>query len=560
MTKRFASTILGRLMIGLLVLLLIFGNLFLVMSLDIFGSPLPFAFGLILEIILLVLLSYNLIRAFKSPLRIITSILCSAGEGVLRNSFVKRFGKKYPLMNKWLANRFDNTKPRGLVLTTGVFISLIFLIKFACILQSVVTHGSITRIDTRIINLMPNIRTPLQTSFFRDVTFAANAEAIILLVIVVVVVLWRARQRLLAGYFFAAYVAQEGGGYVLKHIVQRARPDRSLSLYKEDSFSFPSGHVQRATVIYGLLAYLLYRSFKSTTLRLWIIISYLVSVVLVALSRVYLGVHYPSDVIASVFIGASLLTLIITGLEIAIRYRLRGVTIKKFGSKWLALVPAIIVILSIIAGPYLIKLSVVNSNPTIRKLEQVDTENVKKLPLYSETLTGKRMEPINFIYFGSAKQIEQQFFTHGWYKADPSTLSNTLRALAVGFQGDQYLNAPVTPSYLDAQPETLAFQQPTQANTLRQRHHTRLWRTNFKLTDGTEIWEATASYDESIELSSSGWIPTHRIDPNVDGERTYIIKSLQLNANYLPVVHPQSGKNAGGDTFFTDGQAAVVRL
>ena len=96
---------------------------------------------------------------------------------------------------------------------------------------------------------------------------------------------------------------------------------------------------------------------------------------------------------------------------------------------------------------------------------------------------------------------------------------------------------------------------------LSQRHHTRLWRTDFRLSDNTEIWVATASFDEGIEFAGPAKLPTHRIDPNIDAERNYILSSLGLkNEDYLQVVKAQAGKNANGDTFFTDGKAVVVKL
>jgi len=170
------------------------------------------------------------------------------------------------------------------------------------------------------------------------------------------------------------------------------------------------------------------------------------------------------------------------------------------------------------------------------------------------------MEPINFIYVGYEDQIVSTFETHGWYKADASTLSNTLKAFAVGFQGRQYITAPVTPSYLNFKPENLAFEQSTQTHSLRQRHHTRLWRTEYALADGRPIWVATASFDEGIEFAGAAKLPTHHIDPNIDAERAYITKSLGLETNLVTVVQPQLGKNASGDGFFTDGKAALINL
>ncbi|MCZ2404704.1 LssY C-terminal domain-containing protein [Paenarthrobacter sp. Z7-10] len=170
------------------------------------------------------------------------------------------------------------------------------------------------------------------------------------------------------------------------------------------------------------------------------------------------------------------------------------------------------------------------------------------------------MEPINFIYLGSQVQIENLFKQAGWYKADPSTLSNTLQAILVAVRNDQYLTAPVTPSYLDARPETVAFEKPTDANTLVQRHHTRIWRTNFTI-GGQPVWVATASFDRGIGIGTKSGLPTHHIDPNVDTERAYILQSLKVsNPRLVHVTDAQLGHNATGDGFFTDGQAAVLDL
>ncbi len=547
--------------IGLGGLLLLVGNVYIVKSLIVFGSPLLFAIGIAIELILLVIVAHSLIRLLHVPIKIAVSIIRSAWSGVATNEYVRRFRSSHRSISTWLVGRLSPKQPTGLYLTLGVITALVVFSGFINVLQNVVGHGSLTQIDVRIANLMPYIRTPLQTTFFRFVTFLDNGQSIVLLVALAGGILWRARQRLAAVSFIAALLIGEVGSYIPKHLVGRMRPDPALSLYKQGTFSFPSGHVIRSTILSGLLAYLLFRSFRSTLSRYLIIGGYVISVALVALSRVYLGVHYPSDVIASVFLGGSILVLFITGIEILTRYKLWQQKPTSFRSRRLLAIPPILLVVSLLLSPVSIHLTTMHKTTILRTIQAINETTTKSLPVYSETLTGKTMEPINFIYLGSRGQIQHQFLSHGWYKADPSTVSNTLKALAVGFQGRQYLNAPVTPSYLASQPETLAFQQPTQSNTLRQRHHTRLWRTNFRLPDGSEVWVATASYDEGIEFSGSAKIPTHHIDPNVDAERDYITRSLQLDVmQYLQVVKAQAGKNAGGDIFFTDGRAVVTKL
>lgn len=170
------------------------------------------------------------------------------------------------------------------------------------------------------------------------------------------------------------------------------------------------------------------------------------------------------------------------------------------------------------------------------------------------------MEPATFIFVGTRSQLLGAFHDAGWERADPSNAANTLRALAVGFQGGQYPTAPVTPSFIDTQPETVAFQKATAANTLRRRHHIRIWLTAYTAPDGRPIWEATASYDDGIELAPNGKLPTHHIDPDIDAERAYITGSLGRPGKLITLTHPQMGQNASGDGFFTDGRAELIQL
>lgn len=503
---------------------------------------------------------YAVIRSLASTQNIIKSLGLSVLGGLAKNDYVKKVSKSKSPIYKWLIGRLKRRTPFGLRLTVTLIIAGFLLANFVSILITVKSKGSFTNIDTRILNQIPNIRTPLQDTIFRTITMLANTEAAILLTITAAAVLWRKHQRLLAIFFIFVSAGEESVTYVIKHLVGRMRPDRVLSLFEENSYSFPSGHVVRATVLFGLIAYLIYKSYVSTRIRLATGAIYLLSVFLVALSRVYLGVHYPTDVWGSVLLGGTLLTLVIGVLEITSRHKVFGLKRVNVINRTIVAVPVILVIFALLSAPVFVRFSPVMITPAFKTLQSINDKSVQQLPLYSETLTGTRMEPISFIYVGYQDQIVQLFKSHNWEKADPSTINNTLRALAVGLQGRQYSTAPVTPSYLNSKPEKIAFEKSTELHSLRQRHHTRLWQTGYALADGRPIWVATASFDEGIEFAGSAKLPTHHIDPNIDAERTYIIKSLELPEKLISVVKPQLGKNASGDGFFTDGKAQLIEL
>jgi membrane-associated phospholipid phosphatase len=546
--------------ITLVSVILLIINVYAVKAFTVFGSPLLFLTALIAEIILFIILIFSLFRLLSTPETIFGSLLRSILYGLATNTYIKKLLQSKSATICWVKKRFEYNNPYGLTLTVTTLISLFFLFNFLNILLNVVTNGSLTHIDLRILNVIPSLRTPLQTSFFRYITILANSETIILMILIVAVILWRKQQKLLAGFVILVTLIQEAITFVFKHIAHRLRPELALRLIKENSYSFPSGHAVRATVLFGLVSYFIYKSYTGTKARVATVTSYILIVFLIAISRVYLGVHYPSDVWGGILLGSTLLIAFVGVLEICSYY---AVVQKKkivISNRSIIIIPLILVVFSGIATPFLIRIKPVLATPSFITIQSLDPMTIQKLPVYSETLTGGRMEPINFIYVGYEDQIRKIFDAHNWYTADHSTVANTLKALAVGFQGRLYLTAPVTPSYLNFKPENIAFEQSTETHSLKQRHHTRIWRTDYALPDGRPVWVATASFDEGIEFAGTAKLPTHRINPNIDAERTYITNSLEVQSNLLDVVPPQIGKNASGDGFFTDGKAEFINL
>ena len=98
---------------------------------------------------------------------------------------------------------------------------------------------------------------------------------------------------------------------ILKYIVQRNRPE-GYRLIDESGYSFPSGHSMVSTAFYGFLIYLVIKKVKNKYLKNFLVILLSILIILIGFSRVYLGVHYASDVIAGFFISIAYLILFIT--------------------------------------------------------------------------------------------------------------------------------------------------------------------------------------------------------------------------------------------------------
>lgn len=98
---------------------------------------------------------------------------------------------------------------------------------------------------------------------------------------------------------------------VMKLHFKRLRPDVPWAFVHEHSFSFPSGHSVMAMVMYGVIVYRTYEKLRSKWAKALLVVAALLMVVGIGLSRVYLGVHYPSDVLGGYFVGAVWLAAVI---------------------------------------------------------------------------------------------------------------------------------------------------------------------------------------------------------------------------------------------------------
>lgn len=144
------------------------------------------------------------------------------------------------------------------------------------------------------------------TLLFRAITHLIDIPVIITWVLIVAFIFYR-KQWKLESYLMLGNLTLAGILIVtFKNIYQRPRPE-IVHLVEEKGFSFPSGHSLAVTIMVGTLIVILSQRIKNTTWRKVVQILLSLYLVSVLVSRVYLGVHYPSDVIASLCVGLGVL-------------------------------------------------------------------------------------------------------------------------------------------------------------------------------------------------------------------------------------------------------------
>jgi undecaprenyl-diphosphatase len=212
----------------------------------------------------------------------------------------------------------------GLHFTVGIVLILCAALAFGEIAEDVVEGDTITLIDVQLAHWFR--QRAMQGSGFTDaMLFITHWNGIVgASVMGVLLALWFWYRK--AHYWLVvALVAVPGGmllNVALKHIFRRARPTLEDPLLTLSTYSFPSGHTAAATVFYGLLACYLVRRAQSWPARLSVIAACVLMVMLVALSRMYLGVHYLSDVLAAAAEGAAWLAVCITAVSTLQRRRM----------------------------------------------------------------------------------------------------------------------------------------------------------------------------------------------------------------------------------------------
>ena len=154
-----------------------------------------------------------------------------------------------------------------------------------------------------------NWRNPLATKVFSVFNYFGHWSIVLLFSFFLLIVGEILRQRRKASLFLLAIVLTLGVSEIAKYLFQRSRPNLNLALVSAQGYSFPSNHAVIAVVFYGLFSYFLFQFLKREWLKKILILSLAVLIFLIGGARIYLGVHWFSDIIGGWSLGLSLFIL-----------------------------------------------------------------------------------------------------------------------------------------------------------------------------------------------------------------------------------------------------------
>lgn len=177
--------------------------------------------------------------------------------------------------------------------------------------------GPIIALDIRVANFFFEFRNTELVSFFTGVTLLGDWQIVVGVAALVSLLLWLWPRRVYIIPLWVAIISSELFTFLLKTALHRPRPQ--LAYYLENGFSFPSGHATIAIAFYGFLIYIFLKEEKNWGQKVSVVFVGLLIILAIGLSRLYLGVHYLSDVgggylsgLLGLIIGIALLKLCFT--------------------------------------------------------------------------------------------------------------------------------------------------------------------------------------------------------------------------------------------------------
>lgn len=428
-----------------------------------------------------------------------------------------------------VAALLDPTRPEYRVLLVFAVVLIAAAWTFAGIIEDVVTADPLVVVDKWVYQRLQGLRTPLGDSVMIAITQLGDAAVILPVIIVVLVWLcwkhaWRALVYWLAAASFAAVLT-----VVLKAGFGLPRP---LPLYDGSvAFGFPSGHAAMSIVVFGFLAAITAREFSGRG-QLIVFTVMVILAGLIAFSRLYLGVHWMSDVLGGLSFGVAWVALL--GMAYL---RRPGASVSARG-----MLAAAATALIVSAGVHAAKQRATDTlryavRPAATPLAEPDWWNQgwQNLPAWRIDIEGEYEQPLSVQWAGSLDNLRARLVARGWHEALPLTRKNLLFWLDTRLTAMQL---PLLPRVHDGHYEALALVYPVDGKP-DQRMVLRLWSSEKMLQAPlTPIWVGTVT-EENISRPL-GWFNLPMDSQDFNAPRRVLFESLSglqaqlVNRNDVP--------------------------
>lgn len=221
-------------------------------------------------------------------------------------------------------------------------------------------------------------------------------------------------------------------------------------------------------------------------------------------------------------------------------------------------------------GSFTVQFSLVKSAPKgaatySGRLPVLGDSYFARIPRRVSDRFGDPGDRVNFAIVGTEDQVKDALNTAGWVIVDKDVRDTVLKGAIATFSKQAYLTIPMSPLQLFGRNQDYGFAHAEPLAVVTQRHHFRLWKSPND-ADGSTVWVGAGTHDIGFDRDQRNNGLTHKIDPDTDKERDFIVETLEqtgavVKTDYFtPKDTITKAKTAHGEEFFSDGRISIIWL
>ena len=214
-----------------------------------------------------------------------------------------------------------------------------------------------------------------------------------------------------------------------------------------------------------------------------------------------------------------------------------------------------------------VEITPVTVNPAAANilLPQIPANILDQLPKRVLDKDGNKGDAVNFFIIGAETRLKEAYRNAGWALVDKTPRDAILHGLLATLSKQVYVQMPMSELIMFGRTQDFGFAHAEPVQVFSTRHHLRIWKSPYQIA-GQPLWIGAATHDIGFEKDRRNNGVTHKIDPEIDGERDYLGRTLSetgivAKMDYIVPTNPiREEHTATGGTFRTDGRILVILL